>query len=479
MTATKTNAFFARPSSPRDPVLSRYRREMKILVSRIRFLAVIAALALVAVACGGESTASVSVDLDEPGAAIVEEAELSEAEQADDTAQTETEAPETVEDDPLVEPDDSEAREELIAELTAALSDWQAVGGIPGASLSVRLPDQEPINIASGVRDLITEEPVTTDDFFRIGSITKPMTSAIVLQLVDEGLIELDEPVETYLPGWLAGYQYSEEITVRQLMDHTNGLVEYALDPGFYALAGQRSDQPLDPQEIRDWLATQEPLFAPGTQYQYETGGFLTLGDVIEAVTGNTAAAEMRARIFEPAGAENIYLTPQEFPPTPTINAYGRDLMYFAGTTLIGRVDTDLLKINDQPVIDIYGQPQEVLQSAGWTGGGNEAQLESVSAIIAALFDGTILSDDQIATMTAPVLDVNYALGIDNSEIDGERVFSHGGGVPGFRSQANYLPEHDISWAVSVNLIPLPEDASVGVLRQIIQPILVEAASVG
>ncbi len=433
------------------------------------------ALSVLAAACGSDATASLP-PVDTTPEAVESEAPDETEDPVEDPADEEAvEADHDTEDQPIAEPDADEARQLLIDDLTVALSDWQDVGGIPGASLSVRLPGQEPINIASGVRDLITEEPVATDDFFRIGSITKPMTAAIVLQLIDEGVIELDEPVETYLPGWLDGYEYAEEITIRQLMDHTNGLVEYALSPAFYALAGQRSDVAISSDEIREWLAAQPPLFAPGTSYQYETGGFLTLGDVIEKVTGNSAAAEMRSRIFEPAGAENIYLAPEEFPPTPTINAYGRDAMYIAGTLLVGREDTDQLTINGEPVIDIYGQAQEVLQSAGWTGGGNEAQLESVSAIIKALFDGTILNDEQIAQMTTTVLDEDYGLGIDSSEVDGVRVYSHGGGVPGFRSQANYLPDHDISWAVSVNLIPLPEGATVDDLRLSIQPILVDA----
>ena len=448
---------------------------MLISIARLRTLVFLVALAILSVACGG-SGGDVADTAADAGPATTE-ATVSEVEDTNEATATTAAVveDEVVEDDPIAEPDAEADRAALVEEITVVLADWQQTGGIPGASLSVRLPDQDPINIAVGVTDLITEEPADVDDFFRIGSITKPMTSAVVLQLVEEGLLELDEPVETYLPGWLTGYQYAGDITVRQLMDHTNGLVEYALSPEFFALGGQRLDEALTTDEIRDWLADQEPLFAPGTQYQYETGGFLTLGDVIEAVTGNSAAAEMRARIFEPAGAENIYLTPEEFPPEATVNAYGRAELYIASTLLIGREDTDQLTINDEPVIDVLGQPQDVLQSAGWTGGGNEAQLESVSAIIRALFDGTILNDDQIAQMTSAVLDTSYGLGIDNREIDGELVYSHGGGVPGFRSQANYLPEHDVSWAVSANLLPLPEGSGVDDLRNALQPILIDA----
>lgn len=435
----------------------------------VRLLAVVAALLLIAAACGSDSTATLAPETGSEN----EPAEVT------TTAETTTQAPpttEAVEDDPIEEatPQDTPL-EEVTAELEEALTAWQAQNGAPAVSLSVRLPGEEPINIASGVTDLVTQEPVTTDDFFRIASNTKPMTAAVILQLVDEGLVELDAPVRTYLPEWLEGYPYADEITIRQLMDHTNGLKEYALDPVFYAVAGERLETPIEPEEIIEWLASQEPLFAPGEQYSYETGGFLSLGRVIEKVTGNSAAAEMRARIFEPAGAENIYLTPDEFPPEKTVNGYGRDLMYLASTVIIGREDTEGLLINDEPVAAIYSMPQELLQSAGWTGGGNEARMESVSAIYKALFDGTILTGELVEQMTTPVLEVDYGLGINNGEVDGVTVYSHGGGVPGFRSQAGYLPDYDISYAVSSNLIPLPQGAGVGDFQRTIVPILVAA----
>lgn len=386
---------------------------------------------------------------------------------SEDEADDEVEAPDPAEDELDV----------LIGEMEAVLIDWQTRGGMPAVSMSIRLPGEDPINIANGVSDLTTETPVTEANFFRIGSITKPMTAALVLQLVDEGLIELDEPVQTYIPGWLDGYQYASEITIRQLLNHTNGLIEYALDPGFYVETSARLDQEFAPEEIVEFLSRQEPLFAPGEGYSYETGGFLTLGTVIEAVTGNTAAAEMRSRIFDAAGAENIYLVPQESAPESVVRGYGRGQMYIAGTALIGQEDQLGLTINEEPVVDFLTLPQDAIASAGWTGGGNEAQLESVSAIMAALFDGTILSDGQIEEMVAPTLGETYGLGIRQEAFDGVRVYSHGGGVPGFRSYGAYLPDHDVAWAFSTNLIPLPEGATLDDLAAEMTPLLVEAAS--
>lgn len=365
--------------------------------------------------------------------------------------------------------------EALETELVDAVSQWQAENGAPAVSLSVRFRDIEPINIALGVTDIVTAEPVTTDDYFRVGSITKPMTAAVTLQLVDEGLLELDEPVRTYLPGWLEGYPYAEEITIRQLMDHTSGLREYALDPDFYSLTGTRLETPIEPEEIWAWLARQEPLFGPGEGYSYETGGFLTLGTIIEQVTGNRAVDEMRARIFTPAGADEIYLTPQEFPPETVVSGYGRDLMYFAATTLIGRPDEQGLMINEEPVADVLALPQGVLQSAGWTGGGVEARLEEVAAVMMAMFDGTVLTPEQLTVMTEPVFDSGYGLGISTDDVGGEIVYSHGGGVPGFRSQAGYLPDVDAAYAFSSSLIPLPDGAGVGDLQARLVPILTAA----
>jgi len=441
---------------------------------RIRRLLGLVSFALIVAACGTATEAS-----EDAAAAVAEDATSASTEEPEEP--TPTVVPSEVEASQAEAPELAGASEDenvaaLVAQIEEVMVDWQERGGIPAVSLSVRLPGREPINLANGVVDLTTDVPVTVDDHFRIGSITKPMTAALVLQLVDEGLIELDEPVQTYLPTWLAGHEFESEITIRQLMNHTNGLVEFALSPAFFIDSGDRLDREFEPEEITAWLAEQEPLFAPGAQYSYETGGFLSLGSVIEAVTGNSAAVEMRERIFEPAGADNIYLTPEEFPPTPVVNGYGRAAMYVAGTSLLGQPDQLGLMINGEPVVDFMTLPQEATSSAGWTGGGNEAQLESVSAIMKAMFDGTILSEEQIEEMTAPTLDVTYGLGIDASEVDGVRTISHGGGVPGFRSHGSYLPDHDVAWAVSANLIPLPEGATLGDLIEELTPLLVEAA---
>ncbi|RZV44446.1 MAG: class A beta-lactamase-related serine hydrolase [Acidimicrobiales bacterium] len=438
---------------------------MRILSRPMTLIPTLAVVAILAAACSSD-TATAEQTATTAAPATTE---------APTTAAPTTEAPTTAAAETTTEaPEPGLDVEALTADVQTALASWRELNGAPGTSLALVLADDTVIEVADGLVDMQADEPVTTDSYFRIGSISKSMTSAVVLQLVDEGLIDLDAPVRTYIDGWLGDYEYADEITIRQLMNHTNGLVEYALDPSFFIFAGQRLDDDLEPEEIIDWLSEQKPLFAPGEEYSYETGGFLTLGRVIEVVTGNEAVDEINQRLFDAAGADDIYLPPDEFPPNPVVNGYGRGLMYLASFGLIGRTDETGLMINGEPVADVYELPQDVLQSAGWTGGGIEAQLESVAEVMEVMFDGTVLNDAQIAEMTAPTLDSNYGLGIDTREQDGVLVYSHGGGVPGFRSQAGYFPSADISYAFSASLIPLPVGGGVGEMQAALIDVLRE-----
>jgi len=439
------------------------------------------ALVLFASACGSASPTTsdvlgATVEAEEPTAGPTETPPTATPEPTAVPEPTATPEPTAV-----PEPTAADIHAEITDEVQAAVDTWRENNGAPGVSAALIIPGHDPITVASGTSDLSTNEPVTTDDYFRIASITKTMTATLILQLVEEGLIELDEPVSSYLGDWLGDHPSEDEITVRQLMDHTNGLIEYAFDPGFYFEAALRQDQPFAPEEILEFLGRQDPLFAPGADYQYETGGFVAAGLLVEELTGASAADEMRSRIFEPSGASEIYLTPEEFPPSSVVHAYARGELYSALTLLPGVEDELGLTVNDDdPVIDVLTGEQAVLQSAGWTGGGNEAQLLDVAHIFRAIFNGTLLKPESIEAMISPELSTsNYGLGIDvgAGEVDGRsfEVYSHGGGVPGFRSQAGYLPDQDVSYAFSASLIPLPDGLGVNLLRDELARIALDA----
>jgi D-alanyl-D-alanine carboxypeptidase len=352
---------------------------------------------------------------------------------------------------------------------------WMAKTGAPGLTMAVILPDGTEITQGFGVSDLRSDSAVEPSDFWRFASITKPMTSAVVLLLAEQGLLDLDEPVASYLGSdWAKGYvdqgiDYGPLLTVRQLLNHTNGFAEYAFDPGFFFLAGSRLEKPFAPEEIVGWAVDRGPLFTPGTGYNYNTVGHVAAGLVIEAVSGKSAHELFRDLLFDPVGAQQIFLPPKEFPPQMVASGYvsGELLLAFSFLPALAPLIPDA-RIGD--FLEITALPQELLTSAPFTGGGIEAQAIEIARVIRSIFSGQLLGQASLTEFAELVPGQDYGLGINVADIDGVRVFSHGGGVPGFRSHALTIPDIDLTLAISTNLIPV--DPDIGVLADALLAVL-------
>ena len=375
-------------------------------------------------------------------------------------------------------PETTEAAEpaaEPVNPLSAAVLEWMDETGAPGVVLAVTRGGAEPLTFAWGVSDLATDTPMTPDHHVRIGSVTKSVTAAVVLQLVAEGLVELDAPVAQYLgEGWAPGYEHAAAVTVRDLLGHTSGFVEFAVNTKFYQLAASRLDVPTTPEEILEFAAAYGPVADLGTEYRYNTTGYVAAGLLIEAVTGNTAADEIRDRVFDRLGLSHTYLTPSEFPPEPTANGYvGGTFAYVLGP-ILGLTTANQIEYQGAIYVDIGTMPQELARSAGWTGGGIEARIGDVALLIRGLFAGDILDASQVALMTTGHPDPanNYGLGISTDDVMGLTVHSHGGGVPGFRTIAAYVPAFDLGIAINANLLGIDADNDVDDLLVTLAPIL-------
>ena len=390
----------------------------------------------------------------------VSEANTVEGEDGLATAEEEDQAQnsETVE-----EPQPQLATSQLEEVITASLNAWIEENGAPGTAVSVLLPDGSQVNAAAGSRNR-NGTPASVNDYWRIASISKPITSAIVLKLVEQGAIEIDEPVMTYLGAeWAQGYvldgiDYAPLITIRQILNHTDGFNEYAWDIGFYLSASSRLDVPYIPQEIVDWGFGRGPLFIPGTEYSYNTVGHVIAGLVIEAVTGKQAHELLRELITIPANAPDMYLPPGEFPPEMVPSMFVQGELAETISLLPGLAPyLDDARITDE-ILDLSVGPQEVLSSVGWTGGGIESQMDDLARVFKAMFDGTILNEATVDLFSETTIGTSYALGIQLSNRVGYETFEHGGGVPGFRSHARYFPDLDIAMALSTNMIPVDPD---------------------
>lgn len=170
----------------------------------------------------------------------------------------------------------------------------------------------------TGTAKVNEQRPLTAALHFRIGSQTKTFTAAVVLQLVDEGRVELDAPISRYLPGVVNGNYNGDVITVRQLLQHTSGLVRDVRDAranpdGTFALA-----------ELVRSAMDERAQNVPGAAQNYSNVGFLVLGLLIERLTGKQAGEAITERVIRPLGlTETVFPAPgNRALRTPFLNGY-------------------------------------------------------------------------------------------------------------------------------------------------------------
>lgn len=163
---------------------------------------------------------------------------------------------------------------------------------VPAASIAV-LSGDEIFTTASGVLNKLTGVEATPDSVFQIGSITKVWTASLVMQLVDEGLVELDAPLQRYMPEFaLADEQAATRITVRQLLSHTSGF-----EGDVFTATTQGEDAV---ERFVEVLSDIPQLFAPGEMFSYNNAAFAVLGRLVEVVRGTRYDVSLREHLITP-----------------------------------------------------------------------------------------------------------------------------------------------------------------------------------
>ncbi|WP_027944545.1 serine hydrolase domain-containing protein [Amycolatopsis taiwanensis] len=175
---------------------------------------------------------------------------------------------------------------------------------VPGAAIAVSVGD-EVIDYAAGVLNTATGVEATPDSLFQIGSITKVWTATLIMQLVDEGAVDLDAPVRTYVPEFrVADADATEAITVRQLLCHTSGF-----EGDIFTDTGVGDDCI---EKYVPTLAAVPQLFTPGTMFSYNNAGYSVLGRVIEVLRGKPYDQCLRDHLFTPLGLTHAAANPYD-----------------------------------------------------------------------------------------------------------------------------------------------------------------------
>jgi len=258
----------------------------------------------------------------------------------------------------------------------------------------------------SGVATLGSRKPVPHNGTFRIASVTKPFVATVVLQLVGEGKIELEAPVDRYLPGLI-----DNRITVRQLLQHTSGLFDHTealpLDPAGFPSVRFRS---WDPRELVA-ISVSHPLgFEPGTQWSYSNTNYIVAGLVIEKITGRPYAEAVERRILKPLRLKDTVL-PGNDVEVPGPHAHG----YYP---------------------DAKGRPVDVTRlNPSWGGAAGEmiSTTRDLDTFLAALLDGRLLAQAQQEELTrTTAVSPEYGLGVSVTPLSCTTIYGHDGSIHGY-----------------------------------------------
>lgn len=245
--------------------------------------------------------------------------------------------------------------------------------------------------------------PNTPDTKFRLGSITKQFTAALILQLAEEGKLDLSAPLSRYLKDYPAAT--GDRITVHQLLNHTSGIPGYTELPEFGAMART----PATPEAFVKTFSSLDLLFRPGTKYSYSNSGYFLAGYLIEKLTGKSYEAVLRDRILQPAGMNDSgYDLPA---PLLSKRASGYDSTLDSG-------------YRNAPYLDM---------TLPYAAGSLYSTVEDLYKWDQALYADHLLKPASKEKMFTPGLS-NYGYGFVIRKQNGATVIEHGGGINGFNT---------------------------------------------
>ena len=315
----------------------------------------------------------------------------------------------------------------VVAEIQAEMDNLTASGLPPGMVVWIDAPDYQFAG-ASGFANLKAETPMPPEGAFRIGSITKTFTATVVLQLAEDGVLSLDDPLALWLPEVAAQLPYGDQITLRHLLTHTSGVFNIVESEAYYSdlfMAAEIDEEAgvatlacveRDPHDtLARYVYGAEANFEPGAQWRYSNTNYTLLGMVIETATGVPLAEAYRTHIYAPLGMTSTYLDCYEEPLVDVVHGY----------TNLGGGTTD--------VTDLH-------ESIGWAAGGLVSTAPDLVTFARGLFGGALFDDaESLAAMMTPAPGSSYGLGLMIKTV----YVGHAGGIAGFQTLLHYAPAFD------------------------------------
>lgn len=295
-------------------------------------------------------------------------------------------------------------------DLDAVVGDF--VGGADGGAVVLTVRRGEVTVSSVGVADA-TGTPLTAEMPFRVGSVSKPLVATIILQMVDEGAVDLDQSLVVYLPVTsVAG-----DVSVRALLNHQSGIANYTDQPGFFIDVLADRTHSFSPEEVLGYVAD-----VPGDSagaFSYSNTNYILLGQLIEAVDGVTLNDSLQTRIAEPLGLGSTVFA-------------GRGVD--APDGLVGGWSPDVLS-GDARIA------YESVASSAWAAGSLVSTAADLEDFLTALFSGELISADALAAMTNTSVS-GYGLGLFEPRLISvdNPGYAHNGSIFGYSAFVGFSP---------------------------------------
>jgi D-alanyl-D-alanine carboxypeptidase len=341
----------------------------------------------------------------------------------------------------------------------AALRNAMTAGiamGLPGISVAISNDKGRSWSGTAGYNDLLRRVALKADDRFCLGSITKTFVATVVLQLVQEGKLDLDKTPADYLDDPLVlKTPNTGTATLRQLMNHQSGIPTWEFQPDW--IRKGRGDQMVLGHV---WGKTETLQYstgdllpatnAPGARYSYSNTNYTILGLIVEKVTGNDAAAEIRKRILKPLDLRNTFLESFEEIPGGYVHHYHYATPAFEAAAGVHRGFPEI-----RPGLV---ESTSANLSPEWTAGGMLSSAGDLLRFARALRGGELLGpamQKEMFTYYPPAEGgggrSQYMQGISKNAYQDYTAFGHSGGTLGFTARMTWFEEPGIIVIMLVN----------------------------
>jgi D-alanyl-D-alanine carboxypeptidase len=321
-------------------------------------------------------------------------------------------------------------------DMARAVEAWRQRAQVPGVVAMVSVEGRAGRILVSGTERRGGGRAVTQDSQFRVASITKLLVATVVVQLGEEGRLGLDDSVLVHLPAPTPVDKMLKGVTVRNLLAHTSGLPDSGRSTELVEAIVDRPDHPWTVDGVLKIVAKSDPEFAPGSAYDYSNTNYLVLGEVIEGATGRPWHTEVRERILDPLGMTGSYIAGLEEP---------------SGRLIPGYFDLD----NDGET-QLVPARWPALETSEGAAGALVSTAPDLMRFLEAFTAGELVPPPAVRRMTSPgrfaARHSGYGLGVELLRPDLEnRVWGHGGLVPGYRAVLWHLPARRMSVVVLTN----------------------------